>query len=66
MGPDRALERIVLFAARGALVKSEFADESFDLVLAQHIIFGVSFFGVLHSVYVVILDRYDLPPPPTA
>jgi hypothetical protein len=49
--------RVVAFAMRAALTKSESAGENFDLVLAQQIIYGVGFFGVLYSAYIMVLDR---------
>jgi len=51
------LVRVVSFAMRAALAKSEFAGENFDLVLAQQIIYGVGFFGILYSAYIMVLDR---------
>lgn len=49
--------RIVSFAMRAALAKSESAGENFHLVLAQQIIYGVGFFGILYSAYIMVLDR---------
>jgi len=49
--------RIVAFAMRAALAKIESAGENFDLVLAQQIIYGVGFFGILYSAYIMVLDR---------
>lgn len=43
--------RIVSFAMRAILAKSESAGENFDLVLSQQIIYGVGFFGILYSAY---------------
>ena len=60
MGLD-CLVRIVSFAMRTILAKSESAGENFDLVLSQQIIYGVGFFGILYSAYSMVLDRYDHP-----
>jgi len=49
--------RVVSFAMRALLTKSESAGENFDLVLAQQIIYGVGFFGILYSAYIMVLDR---------
>ena len=38
--------RIVSFAMRAILAKSESAGEKFNLVLSQQIIYGVGFFGI--------------------
>ena len=51
------LVRVVSFAMRAVLAKSESAGENLDLVLAQQIIYGVGFFGVLYSAYTMVLDR---------
>ena len=51
------LVRVVSFAMRALLAKSESAGENFHLVLAQQIIYGVGFFGVLYSTYIMVLDR---------
>ena len=51
--------RVVSFAMRAALAKRESAGENFNLVLAQQIIYGVGFFGILYSAYTMVLDRYD-------
>ena len=53
--------RAVSFAMRAVLAKSESAGENFNLVLAQQIIYGVGFFGILYSAYTLVLDRYDRP-----
>ena len=42
---------------RALLAKSESAGENFDLVLAQQIVYGVGFFGILYSTYLMVLDR---------
>lgn len=44
---------------RAALAKSESAGENFDLVLAEQIIYGVGFFGILYAAYITVLDRCD-------
>ena len=49
---------------RTVLAKVESAGENFNLVLAQQIIYGVGFFGVLYSAYIMVLDRYDHLPTP--
>jgi hypothetical protein len=49
--------RIVSFAMRAVLAKSKSAGENFDLVLAQQIVYGVGFFGILYSAYIMVLDR---------
>jgi hypothetical protein len=49
--------RVIAFAMRAALTKSESAGENFNLVLAQQIIYGVGFFGILYSAYIMVLDR---------
>ena len=49
--------RVVSFAMRALLAKSESAGENSDLVLSQQIIYGVGFFGVLYSAYTMVLDR---------
>jgi len=49
--------RIVSFAMRALLAKSESAGENFNLVLAQQIVYGVGFFGILYSAYTMVLDR---------
>lgn len=51
--------RVVSFAMRAALAKSESAGENFDLVLAEQIIYGVGFFGILYAAYITVLDRCD-------
>lgn len=50
--------RVVSFAMRAVLAKVESAGENFNLVLAQQIIYGVGFFGILYSAYIMVLDRY--------
>lgn len=40
------------------MAKVESAGENFDLVLAQQIIYGAGFFGILYSAYIMVLDRY--------
>ena len=59
MGLDSDAVRIVSFAMRAVLAKSESAGENFDLVLAQQIVYGVGFFGILYSAYIMVLDRYN-------
>jgi len=49
--------RFISFAMRAALAKNDAAGENFDLVLAQQIIYGIGFFGVLYSAYTMVLDR---------
>jgi len=49
--------RIVSFAMRTALIKNERAAQNFDLVLAEQVIYGIGFFGVLYSTYTMVLDR---------
>ncbi|KAF9648708.1 hypothetical protein BDM02DRAFT_3143842 [Thelephora ganbajun] len=49
--------RVVSFAMRAALAKSATAGQNFDLVLSQQIIYGVGFFGILYSAYIMVLDR---------
>jgi cytochrome b561 len=49
--------RVVAFAMRAVLAKVESAGENFNLVLAQQIIYGVGFFGILYSAYIMVLDR---------
>jgi len=48
--------RVVSFAMRAALAKSESAGGNFDLVLAEQIIYGVGFLGILYAAYIVVLD----------
>lgn len=49
--------RVVSFAMRAVLARSESAGQNFDLVLAQQIVYGVGFFGILYSAYIMVLDR---------
>jgi protein-S-isoprenylcysteine O-methyltransferase Ste14 len=49
--------RIVSFAMRALLAKSESAAGKFDLVLAEQIIYGVGFFGILYSAYIMVINR---------
>jgi len=49
--------RIVSFAMRAVLTKSESAAENFDFVLAEQIVYGVGFFGILYAAYIMVLDR---------
>ena len=58
MGPTH-LVRVVAFAMRAMLAKVESAGENLNLVLAQQIIYGAGFFGLLYSAYLLVLDRYD-------
>jgi hypothetical protein len=53
--------RIVSFAMRAVLTKSESAAENFDFVLAEQIVYGVGFFGILYAAYIMVLDRYGSP-----
>jgi len=57
MEPTRPV-RVVAFAMRAALAKIESAGENLNLVLAQQIIYGAGFFGILYSAYIMLLDRY--------
>jgi len=49
--------RVVAFAMRALLTKRETAGENFHFVLAQQIIYGIGFFGVLYSAYIMVIDR---------
>lgn len=53
------LVRVVAFAMRALLTKRETAGENFHFVLAQQIIYGIGFFGVLYSAYIMVIDRCD-------
>lgn len=44
---------------RALLTKRETAGENFHFVLAQQIIYGIGFFGVLYSAYIMVIDRCD-------
>jgi len=49
--------RIAAFAIRAALAQSESAGEKLSLLIADQILFGVGFFGLLYSAYTLVLDR---------
>jgi len=49
--------RVVSFAMRALLAKSKSAGENFHLVLAQQVVYGVGFFGILYAAYIMVLDR---------
>lgn len=51
--------RIVAFVMRAVLARVDSAGRNFDLVLAQQIIYGAGFFGVLYAAFIIVLDRYD-------
>jgi hypothetical protein len=48
--------RIVTFAMRAALAGSESAGENVNLLIADEIISGVGYFGLLYSAYILVLD----------
>lgn len=49
--------RIASFGLRALVAKKESAAENRDIVLADLIIYGVGFFGILYSAYIMVLDR---------
>lgn len=50
--------RIAAFTIRAVLAGSESAGETLGLFIADQILFGVGFFGLLYSAYTLVLDRY--------
>ncbi|PPQ91306.1 hypothetical protein CVT25_006600 [Psilocybe cyanescens] len=58
--------RIAAFAIRAVLAGSSTAGETLGLVIADEILFGVGYFGLLYSAYTLVLDLELLcggPPP---
>jgi hypothetical protein len=48
--------RIIAFSMRAALADSESAGENLNLLIAEQIISGVGYFGLLYSAYTLVLD----------
>ncbi|KAF8892350.1 hypothetical protein CPB84DRAFT_1748770 [Gymnopilus junonius] len=58
--------RIAAFAIRAALAGSSSAGQNLGLLIADQVLFGVGYFGLLYSAYTLVLDRDLLtrrPPP---
>ncbi|KDR82181.1 hypothetical protein GALMADRAFT_135541 [Galerina marginata CBS 339.88] len=58
--------RIAAFAIRAALAGLESAGENLGLLIADEVLFGVGYFGLLYSAYTLVLDLEllsDRPPP---
>ncbi|KAF9463457.1 hypothetical protein BDZ94DRAFT_1163890 [Collybia nuda] len=49
--------RIAAFVIRAVLAGSESAGETLSLFIADQVLFGVGFFGLLYSGYTLVLDR---------
>ncbi|KAG6909394.1 hypothetical protein DXG01_000695 [Tephrocybe rancida] len=54
------LIRITAFIIRSILAGSESAGETLDLYIADQVLFGVGFFGLLYSAFTLVLDRWQL------
>ncbi|KZT03950.1 uncharacterized protein LAESUDRAFT_728655 [Laetiporus sulphureus 93-53] len=54
------LVRVVAFALRAALAGNSAAAHNENVLIAEEIIYQVSFFGVLYSAYTLVLDREAL------
>ncbi|KAK0455349.1 uncharacterized protein EV420DRAFT_1272829 [Desarmillaria tabescens] len=57
--------RFVAFVIRAALIGSDSAGENLSLLIADEVLFGIGFFGLLYAAYTLVLDREllsDLPP----
>lgn len=49
--------RVAAFTLRSVLAGSESAAEKLDVLITNQVIYNVGFFGVLYSVYTLVLDR---------
>ncbi|KAG5652320.1 hypothetical protein H0H81_005433 [Sphagnurus paluster] len=52
--------RIAAFIIRAVLAGSGSAGRSLGLLIADEVLFGVGFFGLLYSAYTLVLDRWSL------
>ncbi|KAG6811040.1 hypothetical protein H0H92_009271 [Tricholoma furcatifolium] len=55
--------RLAAFTIRAILAGSESAGENLNLYIADQVLFGVGFFGLLYSAYTLVLDRWLLAVP---
>ncbi|KAK0455284.1 uncharacterized protein EV420DRAFT_1621459 [Desarmillaria tabescens] len=58
--------RVAAFAIRAIMINSIGAAENLDLFIADQVLFGIGFFGLLYAAYTLVLDRGLLskaPPP---
>ncbi|TFK35428.1 hypothetical protein BDQ12DRAFT_655543 [Crucibulum laeve] len=58
--------RVTAFIIRAILAGSDSAGHNLNLLIADEILFGVGFFGLLYSAYTLVLDReslVDIAPP---
>jgi len=61
--------RIAAFSVRAALAGIESAGENLSILIADEVLFGVGYFGLLYSAYTLVLDLEsisDRPPPKNA
>ena len=49
--------RVVAFVIRAALAGSESAAEKLNLLIADEILFGIGYFSLIYSAYILVLDR---------
>ncbi|KAG6816495.1 hypothetical protein H0H87_005576 [Tephrocybe sp. NHM501043] len=54
------LIRISAFVIRSILAGSESAGETIEVYIADQVLFGVGYFGLLYSAYTLVLDRWQL------
>lgn len=65
MATSFSLIRVVTFAIRVALTSSKSAEQSLGVVIAEQVLSGVGYFGLLFSSYLLVMDRLlltDAPP----
>ncbi|PBK85470.1 hypothetical protein ARMGADRAFT_1128853, partial [Armillaria gallica] len=58
--------RFVAFIIRAILIGSDSAGKNLGLLIADEVLFGIGFFGLLYNAYTLVLDKEllsDLPPP---
>lgn len=54
---DIFLVRVAAFAIRSDLTVSETSGETLGLVIADEVLFGVGYFSLLYSAYILVMDR---------
>ncbi|KAG6811039.1 hypothetical protein H0H92_009270 [Tricholoma furcatifolium] len=52
--------RVAAFSVRASLAASEAAGENISILIADQVLFGAGFFGVMYSAYTLVLDRFQL------
>lgn len=52
--------RITAFVIRAVLASSSTAGQHFSLLIGDQTLFGIGYFGLLYSAYILVLDRWAL------